>query len=140
MTDPTGLIVTQRRYVPHGAAHYGGGLVDGAYVLGLFADAITELSIRADGDEGLLASYSDVQFTAPVHGGDVIEVTAELTRVGRRSRSVMCEAHVVCRGRPDRTSSAAEVLSPAVTVARAVATVVVPPTPPTGSKQILGTS
>ena len=33
-------------------AHYGGGLVDGAYVLKLFGDAATELLIRHDGDEG----------------------------------------------------------------------------------------
>src|SRR5204862_2898023 len=34
-------------------AHYGGGLVDGARVLGLFGDVATELLIRRDGDEGL---------------------------------------------------------------------------------------
>jgi 3-aminobutyryl-CoA ammonia-lyase len=51
--------------------HYGGNLVDGAYVLGLFGDVGTEASVRMDGDEGLLASYSDVQFRAPVLAGDV---------------------------------------------------------------------
>jgi hypothetical protein len=61
---PAGLSVTHRRYVPASHAHYGGNLVDGAYVLGLFGDVATELAIRADGDEGLLASYSDVQFLA----------------------------------------------------------------------------
>jgi len=35
-------------------AHYGGGLVDGAFVLKLFGDAATELLIRRDGDECLL--------------------------------------------------------------------------------------
>ena len=53
-------------------AHYGGNLVDGAYVLGLFGDVATEACIRMDGDEGLFASYSDVQFRAPVMAGDVI--------------------------------------------------------------------
>lgn len=38
-----GLSVTHRRYVPHSRAHYGGSLVDGAYVLGLFGDVGTEL-------------------------------------------------------------------------------------------------
>ena len=33
-----GLSVTHRRYVPASHAHYGGNLVDGAYVLGLFGD------------------------------------------------------------------------------------------------------
>ena len=29
-TDPTGLRVTHRRYVPYSHAHYAGNLVDGA--------------------------------------------------------------------------------------------------------------
>ena len=52
-------------------AHYAGNLVDGAYWLGLFGDVATEVCIRTDGDEGLFASYSDVQFRAPVRAGDV---------------------------------------------------------------------
>ena len=43
-----GFTVTQRRYVKHGDAHYGGNLVDGAYVLGLFGDVATE-AVRPDG-------------------------------------------------------------------------------------------
>ena len=88
MTEPvdlTGLAVTHRRYVPYSHAHYAGDLVDGAYVLGLFGDVATELCIRTDGDEGLFASYSDVQFKAPVRAGDVLEVDATLTRMGTRS-------------------------------------------------------
>ena len=50
-----GASVSHRRYVPHSHAHYGGSLVDGAYVLGIFGDVATELCIRSDGDEGLLA-------------------------------------------------------------------------------------
>ena len=53
---------THRRYVPYSHAHYAGNLVDGAYALGLFGDVATEVCIRTDGDEGLFASYSDVQF------------------------------------------------------------------------------
>ena len=83
-----GLPVTHRRYVTYADAHYGGNLVNGAYVLDLFGDVGTEASIRMDGDEGLLASYSDVQFRAPVRAGDVIEVTATVTAVGRRSRQL----------------------------------------------------
>ena len=45
--------------MPYSHAHYGGNLVDGAYVLGLFGDVATELCIRTDGDEGLFASYSE---------------------------------------------------------------------------------
>ena len=62
--DPRlGLTVVHRRYVPYSHAHYAGNLVDGAYSLGLFGDVATEVCIRTDGDEGLFASYSDVQFT-----------------------------------------------------------------------------
>ena len=87
-----GLVVTHRRYVPYSHAHYGGNLVDGAYVLGLFGDVATEVCIRTDGDEGLFASYADVQFRAPVQAGDVLEVTATVTRVGTRSRDLDLEA------------------------------------------------
>ena len=38
------------------------------------------------GDEGLFASYADVQFRAPVQAGDVLEVVATVTRMGTRSR------------------------------------------------------
>ena len=53
-------------------AHYGGGLVDGARILALFGDAATELMIRTDGDEGLLAAYETVQFLSPTHAGDFL--------------------------------------------------------------------
>jgi 3-aminobutyryl-CoA ammonia-lyase len=121
-----GLSVTHRRYVKYGDAHYGGNLVDGAYVLGLFGDVGTEASIRADGDEGLLASYSDVQFRAPVRAGDVVEVTATITAVGRRSRQMSFEARVVCRADPEQGDSVARVLSEPLTVTTATGTVVVP--------------
>ncbi len=109
MSAEVGLSVTQRRYVKYGDAHYGGNLVDGAYVLGLFGDVATEMCIRTDGDEGLFASYSDVQFRAPVLAGDIIEATATMTAVGRRSRRLAFEARVVCRADPARGESAAAV-------------------------------
>ena len=122
-----GLTVTHRRYVPYSHAHYGGSLVDGAYVLGLFGDVATELCIRTDGDEGLFAAYSSVQFRAPVRAGDVLEVTATVTRVGRRSREVAFEARVVCRAEPERGPSAARVLDDPITVVTATGTIVAPP-------------
>lgn len=128
-TDPVGLSVTHRRYVPYAHAHYAGNLVDGAYVLGLFGDVATELCIRSDGDEGLFASYSEVQFRAPVRAGDVLEVEARLVRQGSRSRGVEFEARVVCRGTPDVTESAAQVLDPPIVAVTASGTVVVPPRP-----------
>jgi len=121
-----GLTVRHQRYVPYGHAHYGGNLVDGAYVLGLFGDVATELSIRADADEGLFAAYSDVQFAAPVLAGDVIEVTAVLVAVGRRSRQVRFEARVLCRAEPQRGPSAARVLDDPIVAVTATGTVVAP--------------
>jgi 3-aminobutyryl-CoA ammonia-lyase len=118
--------VTHRRYVPYSHAHYAGNLVDGAYVLGLFGDVATEVCIQADGDEGLFASYSDVQFLQPLRAGDVVEVTASITRVGNRSREIEFSASVVCRGRPDMSGSAAEVLAEPLVITRATGTVVVP--------------
>jgi 3-aminobutyryl-CoA ammonia-lyase len=126
--DPRlGLNVTHRRYVPYSHAHYGGNLVDGAYVLGLFGDVATEASIHCDGDEGLFASYSDVQFRAPLLAGDVVEVTATVTRLGTRSRGMAFEARVVCRAEPERGQSAARVLDEPITVVTATGTIVAPP-------------
>lgn len=125
--DPRlGLTITHRRYVPYSHAHYAGSLVDGAYTLGLFGDVATEVCIRTDGDEGLFASYSDVQFLAPVRAGDVLEVVARVTRVGTRSRTLELAVSVICRGRPDLGPSRAEVLEPPVLATTAVGTVVVP--------------
>jgi 3-aminobutyryl-CoA ammonia-lyase len=126
VTAAEGLAVTQRRYVSAADAHYGGNLVDGAFVLALFGDVATEACIRMDGDEGLFASYSDIQFRAPVLGGDVIEATATVTRVGRRSRDLAFEARVVCRANPERGPSASDVLDPPVIAATATGTVVGP--------------
>jgi 3-aminobutyryl-CoA ammonia-lyase len=119
--------VIHRRYVPYSHAHYAGNLVDGAYSLGLFGDVATEMCIRTDGDEGLFASYSDVQFRAPVRAGDVLEVTAEVVAAGRRSRTLELAAVVVARGRPDRSESAAEMLPEPVVATTATGVVVVPP-------------
>jgi 3-aminobutyryl-CoA ammonia-lyase len=121
-----GSSVTHRRYVPYSHAHYGGNLVDGAYVLAMFGDVATELCIRTDGDEGLFAGYDDVAFRAPVMGGDVLEATATVTRVGRRSRAVAFEARVVCRADPAGGPSAASVLPEPLIVTTASGTVVVP--------------
>jgi 3-aminobutyryl-CoA ammonia-lyase len=121
-----GLTVTHRRYVPYTHAHYGGNLVDGAYTLGLFGDVATEVAIRMDGDEGLLAGYSEIRFLGPVRAGDVLEASAEVVRIGRRSRELRCWAQVVARAEPERGPSAARVLDEPETVVEAIATVVVP--------------
>jgi 3-aminobutyryl-CoA ammonia-lyase len=123
-----GLTVAHRRYVPYSHAHYAGNLVDGAYSLALFGDVATEVCIRTDGDEGLFASYSEVQFQAPVRAGDLLEVVAEVVRVGRRSRTIAFEARVVGRGRPDVSASAATMLEEPIVATTATGVVVVPAT------------
>ncbi len=126
-SDPRiGLVVTHRRYVPYSDAHYAGNLVDGAYSLGLFGDVATEVCIQLDGDEGLFASYDDVQFRAPIRAGDVLEVQATVTRVGTRSRTLNFAVLVVCRGKPGESESAAEVLKDPIIATTATGTVVVP--------------
>ncbi len=131
MTAPetrVGTVVTHRRYVPYSHAHYAGNLVDGAYSLGLFGDVATEMCILLDGDEGLFASYSDVQFVAPVRAGDVLEITATLVREGTRSRVMDFAVHVVARGAATLDApGAATPLDPPEVATTATGTVVVPP-------------
>jgi 3-aminobutyryl-CoA ammonia-lyase len=117
------ITVTHRRYVPYAHAHYAGNLVDGAYSLALFGDVATEVCIRLDDDEGLFASYSDVQFRAPVRAGDVLEVTGTVTRMGTRSRTIEFTSTVVCRG---TEGSGAAVLTEPIVAVTATGTVVVP--------------
>jgi 3-aminobutyryl-CoA ammonia-lyase len=107
-------------------AHYGGGLVDGARVLGLFGDIATELLIRHDGDEGLFRAYDSVDFLAPLYAGDYLEVEGEIVSVGKTSRKMRFEARKVISPRPDVSDSAADVLAEPVVVARATGTCVVP--------------
>lgn len=122
-----GMRVVHRRYVPYSHAHYAGNLVDGAYSLALFGDVATEMCILTDGDEGLFASYSEVQFRAPVRAGDVLEISCTVTRVGTRSRELDLAVHVVGRGRPtEERPGAAEMLDEPLLATTATGTVVVP--------------
>ena len=107
-------------------AHYGGNLVDGARMLGLFGDVATELIIRNDGDEGLFCAYDSVEFLAPVFAGDYIEAEVELVKVGNTSMKMQFEARKVIQARPDINDLAAEVLKTPVVVCRASGTCVVP--------------
>ena len=107
-------------------AHYGGNLVDGARMLGLFGDVATELCIRLDGDEGLFRAYDSVEFLAPVYAGDFIEAEGEIVQQGNTSRKMRFEARKVIRPRPDVNDSAADVLAEPVVVCRASGTCVVP--------------
>lgn len=121
-----GLKCTIRLRMSSHDAHYGGNLVDGARMLGLFGDVATELLIRFDGDEGLFRAYDKVEFLAPVYAGDYIEAEGVITDVGNTSRKMTFEARKVIRSAPEVNDSAAEVIDPPVVVCRASGTCVTP--------------
>lgn len=107
-------------------AHYGGGLVDGAFLTKLFGDVATELLIRHDGDEGLFRAYDNIEFLAPVYAGDFIEAKGWITSEGSSSRKMTFEAWKVIIPRPDISDSAAEVLAEPILVCKASGTCVTP--------------
>jgi 3-aminobutyryl-CoA ammonia-lyase len=91
----------------------------------LFGDVATELAIRTDGDEGLLAGYDSVEFLVPVFAGDFLEVSGKVVRTGTTSRKVEFEARRYAEPRYELNDSAADLLEEPVVVARATGTYVV---------------
>jgi 3-aminobutyryl-CoA ammonia-lyase len=120
-----GLVVSHRIRLSQDDAHYGGDLVAGGRLMELFGDVATELCIRLDGDEGLLAGYSSVDFLRPVHAGDFVEARAKLVRRGTSSRQMEFEIVRYAQPRPDVSESAADLLEEPELVARAMGTCVV---------------
>lgn len=119
-------VVIRLRLSAHDA-HYGGDLVDGARMLGLFGDVATELLIRRDGDEGLFRAYEEVEFLAPVYAGDYVEARGRIVKEGRSSRKMAFEAFkVVEASRDPDDPSGAVILDPPQLVCRAVGTCVTP--------------
>lgn len=118
MPDDVTAVLRVRMGVSDG--YYGGGLVDGARILRLFGDLATEITIRLDGDEGLLSEYTNVKFTAPVNAGDYIEAVGRLSHRTRLRRFVEFEARKVIAARYDLGPTAAVVLEPPIVVCRAV--------------------
>jgi 3-aminobutyryl-CoA ammonia-lyase len=117
--------VSLRMRLSQADAHYGGDLVAGGRLMELFGDVATELCIRTDGDEGLLAGYSSVQFLRPAHAGDFIEARGKLTKQGKSSRQMEFEIVRYARPRPDISDSAADLIDDPELVARATGTCVV---------------
>lgn len=91
----------------------------------LLGDVATELCIRSDGDEGLFAGYSSVEFLNPVFAGDFIEVRGRITRLGDTSRDMEFEVFRYARGQPEVSDSAADMLDEPERIARATGTCVV---------------
>ncbi len=117
-------VVLRLRMSAHDA-HYGGNLVDGARMLGLFGDVATELLIRKDGDEGLFRAYEEVEFLAPVYAGDYIEASGEIIAEGKTSRKMSFTAIKVIAPVPGH-DSACDVLDEPILVCRAIGTCVTP--------------
>jgi len=105
-------------------AHYG-TIAAGAFVMQVFGDLATEITVRRDGDEGLLRAYESVEFLEPVRPGDFLECRAKIVREGRTSRTFEAEAWKVITTRQDIGESAADVMGQPVLVARATGTTVV---------------
>ena len=106
--------------------HYAGNLLDGAHIMKLFGDVATELTIRFDGDEGLLRGYENVEFLEPVHGGDFLEVIGKIVKVGNTSRKIIFEAFKIISSSNDpNQESACDLLESPILVAKAVGTSVV---------------
>ncbi|MCM3556835.1 hotdog fold thioesterase [Janibacter melonis] len=108
--------------------HYAGGLVDGAYVMRIFGDALTFVALRDDGDESLLSTYEVVEFKEPVRPGDFLAVSCREVARTRLSRTFDLAATLQGRGRPlpDRASAGEAWNEPGKVVASARARVVVP--------------
>ena len=106
-------------------AHYGGDLVAGGRLMELIGDLATELCVRSDGDEGLLAGYSSVEFLAPVRAGDFIEVHGVIVAAGQSSRKMEFEVVRYAGPNLDVSESAADLFDEPELVARATGTCVV---------------
>lgn len=117
--------VTLRLRLAQTDAHYGGNLVAGAKIMEIFGDLATELAIRHDGDEGLLAGYESVEFLAPVYAGDFVEATGRIVDVGHSSRRCEFECRIYARARLDISDTAADALDEPVLATRALGTFVV---------------
>ena len=122
MSAPMESLIRLRMSTADG--HYAGGLVDGARILQLFGDAVTEVLIRHDGDEGLMRAMQS-EFLVPVRSGDYLEVRAILRAVGTTSRTFECTAYKVIE-LVDPSDSAANVLAEPALVVKATAVAVVP--------------
>lgn len=118
--------VTLRVRISANDVHYAGELLDGAHIMKLFGDVATELTIRYDGDEGLLRAYENVEFLKPVFGGDFLEVKGKIVKVGKTSRKIFFEAFKIISSSKDTDQeSACDVLDQPILVAKAMGTAVV---------------
>jgi len=73
-----------------------------------------------------LRAYEKVEFLEPVHGGDFLEITGKIVKVGNTSRKILFEAFkVISSSKDTNQESACDVLKPSILVATAIGTSVV---------------
>lgn len=74
-------------------AHYNGDLIAGGEIAKFFGDVATELMVRQDGQGGLLATFENIEFKAPLFAGDYVEIHGKVVNVGNRSRKLEFEMY-----------------------------------------------
>jgi 3-aminobutyryl-CoA ammonia-lyase len=66
-----------------------------------------------DGDEGLFLRYDEVEFIAPLYGGDYVKAIGWINKVGRTSRIMEFEAYrMIAYAQDPQRPSAASLLDP----------------------------
>ncbi len=119
--------VLQRVRVSQKDVHYGGDLVPGSYVIGLFGDVATEAAILVHGDEGLWVNIENCNFLHPVYPGDIIEVSCEVLKKGNTSLKLKFEARkVITAKNVGPYESSGELIEKPLLICEAIGTTVVP--------------
>ncbi|WP_244878297.1 hotdog fold domain-containing protein [Agrobacterium tumefaciens] len=102
-------------------------IIPAARIMGLFADCVTQVTLREDGDGSLLAAYESAQFKQSVHIGDYLEIQARVIKRGNRSRhfAVVALRHIKTPGPGEPDSPPAVICATPEVVAEAVLVVVI---------------
>jgi len=102
-------------------------IIPAARIMGLFADCVTQVTLREDGDGSLLAAYENAQFKQSVHIGDYLEIQARVIKRGNRSRhfAMVALRHIRTPGPGEPDTPPAVICASPELVAEAVLVVVV---------------
>ena len=87
---------------------------------------MNQLTIRIDGDEGLLRSYDNVEFLSPVYAGDFLLIKGKVVKIGNTSRKIVFEAYKIIESiKNAKNNSSCKILDSPILVAKASGTTVV---------------
>lgn len=91
--------VRQKAFLSYNMKYEDGVGPDGRVDIGrqfdFIGDVETELMILNDGDESLCLGYHDVEFLDDIYVGDMVDFTAEMTKIGNSSRTCRIAAYKV---------------------------------------------